>query len=83
MAETAADTSGHATAKVIVGAVRETASGERRVALTPETCKKLVAAGAAVRIQRGLGDGAHALDAATPGLQALRQRLERARSGAN
>ncbi len=64
MAETAADTSGHATANVIIGAVRETAPGERRVALTPETCKKLVAAGATVRIERGLGDGAYALDAA-------------------
>ena len=51
-------------AKVIIGAVRETAPGERRVALTPETCKKLTAAGASVRIERGLGDGAHASDAA-------------------
>ena len=64
MTDTAADTSGHATAKVIIGAVRESAPGERRVALTPETCKKLVAAGAVIRIERGLGDGAHALDAA-------------------
>ena len=30
---------------VIVGVARETAAGERRVALSPETCKKLVAAG--------------------------------------
>ena len=59
MAETLAET-----AKVVIGAVRETAEGERRVALTPETCKKLVAAGARVRIERGLGDGAHASDAA-------------------
>lgn len=64
MTDTAADTSGHATAKVIIGAVRESAPGERRVALTPETCKKLVAAGAVIRIERGLGDGAYALDAA-------------------
>ncbi len=53
-----------AAATVIIGAVRETAPGERRVALTPETCKKLTAAGARVRIERGLGDGAHAPDAA-------------------
>ena len=33
---------------VIVGVARETAAGERRVALSPETCKKLVAAGATV-----------------------------------
>lgn len=49
---------------VTIGAVRETATGERRVALTPETCKKLVAAGAAVRVERGLGDGAQIPDAA-------------------
>ena len=49
---------------VIVGVARETASGERRVALTPETCKKLVAAGASVRIQPGIGDGAHFPDQA-------------------
>ena len=40
---------------VIVGVARETVAGERRVALTPETCKKLVAAGATVRIQPGIG----------------------------
>ena len=69
MAEAGADTATEAAAeavvtKVIIGAVRETAHGERRVALTPETCKKLVAAGANVRIERGLGDGAHSPDTA-------------------
>ncbi len=49
---------------VTIGAVRETASGERRVALTPESCKKLIAAGAAVRIERGLGEGAQIPDSA-------------------
>lgn len=49
---------------VKIGVARETAEGERRVALTPETCKKLVGAGAAVQIQRGLGDGAHFPDQA-------------------
>lgn len=49
---------------VTIGAVRETATGERRVALTPETCKKFVAAGAEVRVERGLGDGAQIPDAA-------------------
>jgi NAD(P) transhydrogenase subunit alpha len=43
---------------------RETAAGERRVALSPETCKKLVAAGASVRIQPGIGAGAFFPDAA-------------------
>lgn len=49
---------------VKIGIARETAPGERRVALTPETCKKLVAAGAAVQVERGLGDGAHFPDQA-------------------
>ncbi len=47
-----------------IGIARETASGERRVALTPETCKKLVATGAVVQVQRGLGLHAHFLDQA-------------------
>ena len=49
---------------VIVGVARETAFGERRVALTPETCKKLVAAGASVRVQPGIGAGAYFPDQA-------------------
>jgi len=43
---------------IIVGVARESAAGERRVALTPETCRKLVAAGAQVRVERGAGRGA-------------------------
>lgn len=46
-------------AGMVIGVARETAPGERRVALTPETCKKLIAAGAVVRIERGLGDSAY------------------------
>ncbi|MBU8975403.1 NAD(P) transhydrogenase subunit alpha [Lysobacter sp. MMG2] len=42
-------------AGITIGVASETASGERRVALTPETCKKLVARGARVRVQRGAG----------------------------
>lgn len=49
---------------VIIGVARETAPGERRVALTPETCKKLIAAGAIVRIERGFGDRAYFPDQA-------------------
>ena len=49
---------------VILGVARESAPGEKRVALTPETCKKLVAAGATVRIERGLGRDAHFPDQA-------------------
>ena len=43
---------------VTIAVARETAPGERRTALTPETCRKFVAAGAQVRIERGLGAGA-------------------------
>jgi len=43
---------------VTIGVARERAPGERRVALTPETCRKFVAAGATVRAERGLGEGA-------------------------
>ncbi|RNF84143.1 NAD(P) transhydrogenase subunit alpha [Montanilutibacter psychrotolerans] len=65
----AADTASEAAATssgqiVIVGIAAETADGERRVALTPETCKKLVATGARVRIERGAGRGAAFTDAA-------------------
>lgn len=51
-------------AKITIGVARETASGERRVALTPETAKKLVAAGADVRIERGAGFAAGFTDEA-------------------
>ena len=49
---------------VKIGVVRETAAGERRVALTPETCKKLIAAGASVQIEPGIGAGAYFPDQA-------------------
>src|SRR5690606_25031076 len=48
----------------VIGVARETAPGERRVALTPETCRKFIAMGTAVRVQRGLGEGASFADAA-------------------
>ena len=40
---------------VTVAFVRETAPGERRAALSPETCKKLIAAGAEVLLEPGAG----------------------------
>ena len=40
---------------ISVAVAREAAAGERRVAATPETCKKLAALGANVRVQRGAG----------------------------
>ncbi|HSR65133.1 MAG TPA: NAD(P)(+) transhydrogenase (Re/Si-specific) subunit alpha, partial [Xanthomonadaceae bacterium] len=49
---------------VIVGVAREAAPGERRTALTPETCRKFVAAGARVRIEAGVGGDAGFGDAA-------------------
>jgi H+-translocating NAD(P) transhydrogenase subunit alpha len=49
---------------VTIGVARESAPGERRVPITPETCRKLVAAGAGVRIERGLGDAAYFPDQA-------------------
>ena len=49
---------------ITLGVARETAPGEKRVALTPETCRKFIAAGAGVRIERGLGAHAHFPDEA-------------------
>jgi NAD(P) transhydrogenase subunit alpha len=47
-----------------VGIARETAPGERRVALVPETVAKLVAAGFEVVVEPGAGDAASFPDAA-------------------
>ena len=44
--------------------LKESAAGERRVAATPETVKKLVAAGASVRIEAGAGETAGFTDQA-------------------
>lgn len=49
---------------VVVVALQESAPGERRVAITPETAKKLRGLGATVRLGRGAGDRAHFPDAA-------------------
>src|SRR5688500_7938366 len=50
------------TSAVQVAIPCETAPGERRVAATPETCKKLIALGARVRVQRGAGQPASFVD---------------------
>ncbi|WP_166210220.1 NAD(P) transhydrogenase subunit alpha [Cognatiluteimonas telluris] len=50
------------TAAAVIGCARETAPGERRVALTPETCRKLIALGVQVRVERGLGERAYLAD---------------------
>ncbi|MGQ4660077.1 NAD(P) transhydrogenase subunit alpha [Lysobacter sp. F6437] len=56
-----------AEARITIGVARETAPGERRVALTPETAKKLVAGGARVRIERGAGFASGFVDDAYAG----------------
>src|SRR5919206_1222947 len=43
---------------------KETASGERRVALVPEVVERLVQNGLQVTIEPGAGEGAHHTDAA-------------------
>mgnify|MGYP000489329300 CR=1 FL=1 len=45
-----------------VGVPRERADGERRVALVPETVKKLSGAGSQVVVERGAGEGSYASD---------------------
>lgn len=47
-----------------IGVPAETAAGETRVAVTPETAKKLIAQGHVVRVQAGAGIAAAAPDAA-------------------
>jgi NAD(P) transhydrogenase subunit alpha len=49
---------------MIIGVPRETATGETRVAVTPETAKKLEAAGHTIRVQAGAGIAASATDEA-------------------
>jgi NAD(P) transhydrogenase subunit alpha len=41
-----------------IAAPKETAPGERRVALVPESCKKLIAAGYEISIEQGAGNSA-------------------------
>src|SRR6266581_1804203 len=43
---------------------RETAAGERRVALVPESCKKLIRAGYEIAIEAGAGNAAGFTDLA-------------------
>ncbi|ANU07514.1 NAD(P) transhydrogenase subunit alpha [Paraurantiacibacter namhicola] len=46
-----------------IAVLKETAAGERRVALTPETAKKFIALGADVAVESGAGEGASISDA--------------------
>ena len=43
---------------------KERAADERRVALTPDTAAKLIAASLEVSVESGAGDGAYILDGA-------------------
>jgi H+-translocating NAD(P) transhydrogenase subunit alpha len=47
-----------------IGVPKETSPGERRVALVPESCRKLIQAGYAISIESGAGDPAGFPDAA-------------------
>jgi NAD(P) transhydrogenase subunit alpha len=47
-----------------IGALRESAAGERRVSITPETVKKFIGLGAVVAVEAGAGEGASIADAA-------------------
>ena len=47
---------------MLIGVPLETAPGETRVAVTPETAKKLKAQGHVIRVQAGAGGGAHFTD---------------------
>ena len=47
-----------------ISALKERASGETRVSITPETVKKFIALGAAVTVEQGAGEGASISDAA-------------------
>ncbi len=49
---------------MLIGIPTETLSGETRVAVTPETTRKLVAQGHEVRLEKGAGSSASMLDAA-------------------
>ena len=49
---------------MLIGIPRETLAGETRVAVTPETARKLVAMGHALRLQSGAGSAASMPDAA-------------------
>jgi NAD(P) transhydrogenase subunit alpha len=54
-----------------VAALRETAPGERRVALTPEVAKKLKARGADIVLEQGAGLGGYFADAAFVGCEVV------------
>ena len=54
---------------ITIAFVKETAAGERRAALSPETCKKLLALKTKILIERGAGLTAHLLMTVTLALK--------------
>ncbi len=54
---------------ITIAGLRETADGERRVAMTPETAKKYAARGVRVMLERGAGEAAGFPDAAYAGVE--------------
>src|SRR5690348_7959746 len=54
---------------ITIAALRETADGERRVAITPETAKKYASRGIRVVLERGAGEAAGFPDAAYPDIE--------------
>jgi NAD(P) transhydrogenase subunit alpha len=59
---------------VIISVPKETAPGERRVALVPESCKRLIQAGYAVAVEAGAGAAAYFLDDAYQSVGATLER---------
>lgn len=59
-----------------IGIIRETAPGERRVALDPATAASFIAAGHEVRVQKGAGDEAGHPDSSWKGCQLFDEAVE-------
>ncbi|HMW37119.1 MAG TPA: NAD(P)(+) transhydrogenase (Re/Si-specific) subunit alpha, partial [bacterium] len=47
---------------MVIGIPKETAAGENRVAVTPDTAAKLIKMGFEVRVEKGAGQNAHYTD---------------------
>jgi NAD(P) transhydrogenase subunit alpha len=66
-----------------IAVLRERTAGERRVAATPETVRKLIALGATVAIERGAGEGAAIPDSAYEGAGASQGTMADVLAGAD
>jgi NAD(P) transhydrogenase subunit alpha len=62
---------GEVSMAITLAVVRETAAGEKRVALVPEVAKKLRQKGVQVLIEQGVAAGAHIPDAAFPEVEVV------------